>query len=81
MWSSWFLPKHGFISWMGCMNGLLTNESINRYNSGIDTSRSLCGHSSEDFEHFFFRCGYTRNLLDTVMCRDELSTISYSLQG
>ena len=66
VWSSWNIPKHCFILWLTMHNRLLTKDRVIKYNSGIDSSCSLCQVAVESQLHLFFKCSWTMSCLTNL---------------
>lgn len=48
------------------LDKLSTKDGVSRWNSKIDCKCLLCLNHSEDRDHLYFKCSYSRQLLDII---------------
>ncbi|KAJ9546729.1 hypothetical protein OSB04_019272 [Centaurea solstitialis] len=74
LWKSvWFkghIPKHAFCLWTACLRRLPTQDRISTWkHEPPDLLCSLCGTGQDSHNHFFFTCGYSKEVWDTIRRR------------
>lgn len=67
LWNNLHVPRYSFILWLGLLRKIPTNDVTMRYAVGPRIGCPLCNIHPDSFEHLFFKCGYSRNILLTAM--------------
>ena len=62
-------PKHAFHVWVAMRNQAPTKDRLLRWGLSVDPLCVFCRQGSEDREHLYFRCGFTRRIWQYVMKR------------
>ena len=66
----WFrksIPRHSFLLWMSIQGGLCTQDSLMRLSISTCSRCILCGCSSEDIDHLFFKCFFSSRVWSSVL--------------
>lgn len=71
VWFSNSTPKYAFIMWVAVNGRLQTADRMQKWNSSINTTCSLCQEAPESCIHLFFGCDYSgtvwRKLVEGLM--------------
>ncbi|VFQ84277.1 unnamed protein product [Cuscuta campestris] len=65
VWNKLTMPKHQFLMWLAWRNRINTKVRLKRFME-IDTVCVLCHKGDEDKEHLFYKCDYTREIMDDI---------------
>ncbi|XP_074314348.1 uncharacterized protein LOC141649561 [Silene latifolia] len=66
VWNVWMLPKHQFLGWLVANEALNTTARLARIGMDIEDKCSLCGVGSENLEHLFCECSYSRRIVQEL---------------
>ncbi|XP_074283637.1 uncharacterized protein LOC141608173 [Silene latifolia] len=66
VWTKWSIPKHSFISWMYYQQGFNTKDKLFRLGISLDSSCCICAQEEESPQHLFFKCQYSRRVLQRI---------------
>ncbi|XP_074282981.1 uncharacterized protein LOC141607524 [Silene latifolia] len=63
VWNGWALPKHQFLGWLVAHEALNTAARLASFGVDIEDKCYLCGLASENIEHLFCDCLYSRRIV------------------
>ncbi|XP_074283636.1 uncharacterized protein LOC141608172 [Silene latifolia] len=63
VWNGWALPKHQFLGWLVAHEALNTAARLVSFGVDIEDKCYLCGLVSENIEHLFCDCLYSRRIV------------------
>ncbi|XP_074289430.1 uncharacterized protein LOC141614581 [Silene latifolia] len=66
VWTGWSFPKHNFLGWLWAHEALQTKSKLQHYGVLDENKCQLCGVGSENQEHLFFDCPYSRRVIQQV---------------
>ncbi|XP_074318674.1 uncharacterized protein LOC141655493 [Silene latifolia] len=78
VWSNWNVPKHSLISWLIRNNGINTRENLFRIGCCSSDRCCVCEAAPEIQEHLFFKCGYSKLILNQIR---DWSKLQISVTG
>lgn len=67
VWTKQIFPRHGFILWLIMRGRLKTKAYLARLHIGADDRCSFCQSKSEEIDHLFFECDYTKSVWSKVL--------------
>ncbi|GKA52480.1 RNA-directed DNA polymerase, eukaryota, reverse transcriptase zinc-binding domain protein [Tanacetum coccineum] len=62
IWFSECIPKTSFITWLAIQNRLSTQDKFKKWGDCAVNRCSLCCNDSEDIDHLFFKCEFSKEL-------------------
>ncbi|CAI9106095.1 OLC1v1005153C1 [Oldenlandia corymbosa var. corymbosa] len=77
-WGKYIVPKHGFITWLACLDRLKTRKKIAKYDSSIETSCPLCMLEEETTDHLFFERLFSIQIITKALAVVNSCTPSFS---
>ncbi|KAL2943638.1 hypothetical protein RDABS01_031986 [Bienertia sinuspersici] len=64
--SRYNVPKHSFCLWLAVQQRLPTADRLNRWGPKMQATYGLCGIDQESSDHLFFRCSFSREVLEEL---------------
>ncbi|XP_074304468.1 uncharacterized protein LOC141639190 [Silene latifolia] len=72
VWNEWVVPKHQFLGWLLAHGAFRTKAKLVSYGMDIDDCCYLCGQATEDLDHVFFRCAYSKKVVQCLHQKTRL---------
>ncbi|KAL2901703.1 hypothetical protein RDABS01_026785 [Bienertia sinuspersici] len=66
VWGRLSLPKHQFCAWLAIQERLNTKERLERMGLVRDTDCVLCQGANETWNHLFFQCPYSKQIIQDI---------------
>ncbi|KAL9232372.1 hypothetical protein vseg_007492 [Gypsophila vaccaria] len=66
VWNKWVIPRHQFLGWTFAKGGLRTNDRLLQMGLSVDAACHLCGQFPESNDHLFFKCEYSKRVIEGV---------------
>ncbi|XP_074305539.1 uncharacterized protein LOC141640756 [Silene latifolia] len=63
VWNGWAVPKHQFLGWLVAHEALNTAARLISFGVDIEDKCYLCDLASENIEHLFCECLYSRRIV------------------
>lgn len=73
IWGSKCAPKISICSLLAISNRLNTKDRVSRWNNNINRLCVLCSNHTEDRDHLFSKCSYSKQLLEEIMQKLRIS--------
>ena len=67
IWFRWHVPKYAFHVWVMMLNRAPTKDRLLRWGLNVDPLCVFCRQGSEDREHLYFQCCFTKRIWQQIM--------------